>query len=152
MPVTYINVDAYYSLYFYAYLKILIWKQRSLGNLMIIQVWVYTVGKISKMIDSTVSLFSKLFLWHLDLAWKKPKSKNYCSSIVLLNLLTWQRTWKPILDDEPFTYQVDHAIISEKISTTSDDFKVKICSCYHFKDILIIYVLTVSSLKLPIFN
>lgn len=98
------------------------------------------------MTDCTVLLFSKLFLWHLDLAWKKQKTKNHCSSIVLLNL--FKENMKTHLGWWTFTYQVDHAITSEKISTTSDGFKVKICSCYHFKDILIIYVLTVSSLKL----
>lgn len=142
ITVTYINVYVYNSLYFYAYLKILIWKQRSLGNLIIIQVWVHTVGKRSRMTDSTASIFCKLCLWHLDLTWKKQKAKNYCSNIVLLNLLPWHRAWKPILDDEPFTYQPDHSIISEEISTISEDFKVKMCCCCHFKDILIIYVLT----------
>lgn len=43
---------------------------------MIIQIWVYILGNISKMIDSTVSLFSKLFLRHLDMAWKEQKTKK----------------------------------------------------------------------------
>lgn len=47
---------------------------------------VYTVSKMSKMIDDTVSFFSKLLLWHLDIAWKKRKTKKLL--LWWLNLLT----------------------------------------------------------------